>query len=114
MLCDAATDYKGKLNLPGMINSIFTRELPANYPQCSIALRVVFKWVEEGQLKLRIIFFNEDGKFVMSSIGLPFEKFGRHAVDIAIDGRQGARIPLEVKYNTEQESDDDAGNDNES
>jgi hypothetical protein len=28
---------------------------------------------------------------------LKFEKFGQHAVDIAIDGRQEASIPLEVK-----------------
>ena len=121
VLCDAATDYKGKLNLLGTFNSVHTRELPANYPQCSIVLRVVFKVVEEGSHKLRINFVDEDGKFVMPSIELPFEvkvpendsfayrnfilniqrlkfeKFGQHAVDIAIDGRQEASIPLEVK-----------------
>jgi|TARA_Y100000780_G_scaffold66128_1_gene58961 hypothetical protein len=121
VLCDAATDYKGKLNLLGTFNSVHTRELPANYPQCSIVLRVVFKLVEEGSHKLRINFVDEDGKFVMPSIELPFEvkvpendsfayrnfilniqrlkfeKFGQHAVDIAIDGRQEASIPLEVK-----------------
>ena len=121
VLCDAATDYKGKLNLLGTFNSVHTRELPANYPQCSIVLRVVFKLVEEGSHKLRINFVDEDGKFVMPSIELPFEvkvpendsfayrnfilniqrlkfeKFGQHAVDIAIDGRQEASFPLEVK-----------------
>jgi len=121
VLCDAATDYKGKLNLLGTFNSVHTRELPANYPQCSIVLRVVFKLVEEGSHKLRINFVDEDGKLVMPSIELPFEvkvpendsfayrnfilniqrlkfeKFGQHAVDIAIDGRQEASIPLEVK-----------------
>ncbi|MCH2384149.1 MAG: hypothetical protein MK293_02710 [Pedosphaera sp.] len=121
VLCDAATDYKGKLNLLGTFNSVHTRELPANYPQCSIVLRAVFKRVEEGSHKLRINFVDEDGKFVMPSIELPFEvsvpendsfayrnfilniqrlkfeKFGQHAVDIAIDGRQEASIPLEVK-----------------
>ena len=121
VLCDAATDYKGKLNLLGTFNSVHTRDLPANYPQCSIVLRVVFKLVEEGSHKLRINFVDEDGKFVMPSIELPFEvkvpendsfayrnfilniqrlkfeKFGQHAVDIAIDGRQEASIPLEVK-----------------
>ena len=45
VLCDAATDYKGKMNLLGTFNSVHTRELPANYPQCSIVLRVVFKLV---------------------------------------------------------------------
>ena len=131
VLCDAATDYKGKLNLLGTFNSIFTRDLPANYPQCSIVLRVVFKLVEEGSHKLRINFVDEDGKFVMPSIELPFEvkmpendsfayrnfilniqrlkfeKFGQHAVDIAIDGRQEASIPLEVKQIPEQGDEDD-------
>ena len=121
VLCDAATDNKGKLNLLGTFNSVHTRELPANYPQCSIVLRVVFKRVEEGSHKLRINFVDEDGKFVMPSIERPFdvsvpetdsfayrnfilniqrlkfEKFGQHAIDIAIDGRQEASIPLEVK-----------------
>ena len=131
VLCDAATDYKGKLNLLGTFNSVFTRDLPANYPQCSIVLRVVFKLVEEGSHKLRINFVDEDGKFVMPSIELPFEvkvpendsfayrnfilniqrlkfeKFGQHAVDIAIDGRQEASIPLEVKQIPEQGEKDD-------
>jgi hypothetical protein len=132
VLCDAATDYKGKLNLLGTFNSVHTRDLPANYPQCSIVLRVVFKLVEEGSHKLRINFVDEDGKFVMPSIELPFEvkvpendsfayrnfilniqrlkfeKFGQHAVDIAIDGRQEASIPLEVKQIPGQEKDDAA------
>ena len=130
VLCDAATDYKGKLNLLGTFNSVHTRELPANYPQCSIVLRVVFKLVEEGSHKLRINFVDEDGKFVMPSIELPFdvkvpendsftyrnfilniqrlkfEKFGQHAVDIAIDGRQEASIPLEVKQILEENKED--------
>ena len=130
VLCDAATDYKGKLNLLGTFNSVHTRELPANYPQCSIVLRVVFKLVEEGSHKLRINFVDEDGKFVMPSIELPFEvkvpenysfayrnfilniqrlkfeKFGQHAVDIAIDGRQEASIPLEVKQISGQGKED--------
>ena len=130
VLCDAATDYKGKLNLLGTFNSVHTRELPANYPQCSIVLRVVFKLVEEGSHKLRINFVDEDGKFVMPSIELPFdvkvpendsftyrnfilniqrlkfEKFGQHAVDIAIDGRQEASIPLEIKHIPEQNKED--------
>ena len=130
VLCDAATDYKGKLNLLGTFNSIQTRDLPSNYPQCSIVLRVVFKRVEEGSHKLRINFVDEDGKFVMPSIELPFEvkvpenysfayrnfilniqrlkfeKFGQHAVDIAIDGRQEASIPLEVKQISGQGKED--------
>ena len=35
--------------------------------------------------------------FILNIQRLKFEKFGQHAVDIAIDGRQEASIPLEVK-----------------
>ena len=119
---------QGKLNLLGTFNSVYTKELPANYPQCSIVLRIVFKRVEEGEHKLRINFVDEDGKFVMPSIELPFEvnvppgdsflyrnfilniqrlkfeNFGQHAIDIAIDGRQEASIPLEVKQVPDKEN----------
>ena len=91
-------------------------------------LRIVFKRVEEGEHKLRINFVDEDGKFVMPSIELPFEvnvppgdsflyrnfilniqrlkfeNFGQHAIDIAIDGRQEASIPLEVKQVPDKEN----------
>jgi hypothetical protein len=127
VLCDAATDYKGKLNLLGTFNSIYARNLPASYPQCSVALRIAFRQVEEGEHKIRVNFVDEDGKFVMPSIELPFEvmapsgenclfrnfilniqrlkfeKFGQYEIDIALDGRHEASIPLEVKMTPGQE-----------
>ena len=42
VLCDAATDDNGKLNLLGAFDTIYTQQLPAIHPQCSIALRVTF------------------------------------------------------------------------
>ena len=42
VLCDAATDDNGKLNLLGAFDTIYTQQLPAVHPQCSIALRVTF------------------------------------------------------------------------
>ena len=80
---------------------------------------------------MRINVVVEDGKLVMPSIERPievsvpendrvahrncsrniqrlkFEKCGQHAVDIAIDGRQEASIPLEVKQIPEQGDEDD-------
>ncbi|HZI32212.1 MAG TPA: hypothetical protein VFF11_07710 [Candidatus Binatia bacterium] len=121
MLCDAATDYGGKLNLLGTFDTIVTQQLPAVHPQCSVALRVVFNRVEEGQHKVRMNFVDEDGRFVMPSIDIPidvalppdanfltrnfiiniqqlkFERPGQYAIDIAVDGRQESSIPLHVK-----------------
>ena len=129
-LCDAATDYGGKLNLLGTFDTIVTQQLPAIHPQCSIALRVVFSKVEEGQHKVRMNFVDEDGRFVMPSIDLPaevtfppdasfaarnfiiniqqlkFERPGQYAIDIAIDGRQESTIPLQVRQVTPQAKSD--------
>src|ERR1051325_7833735 len=122
VLCDAATDYSGKLNLLGTFDTIVSQQLPAVHPQCSVALRIVFSRVEEGQHKVKMNFVDEDGRFVMPSIDIPvgvvlpadanfksrnfliniqqlkFEKPGQYAIDIAVDGRQESSIPLQVKH----------------
>src|SRR5580765_5551201 len=121
VLCDAATDYNGKLNFLGAFDTIFTAQLPAIHPQCSIALRMSFNRAEEGAHKVKLNFVDEDGKLVMPSIDLPlevavpedtifvsrnfivniqqlkFDKPGLYAIDIAMDGRQEGSIPLLVK-----------------
>ena len=38
VLCDAATDESGKLNLLGAFDTIYTQQLPAVHPQCSVRL----------------------------------------------------------------------------
>ena len=121
VLCDAATDYGGKLNLLGAFDTIVTQQLPAVHPQCSVALRIIFSKVEEGPHKVKMNFVEEDGRYVMRSIEMPlevalppdanfvarnfiiniqqlkFDKPGPYAIDIAIDGRQESSIPLHVK-----------------
>ena len=64
VLCDAATDYGGKLNLLGAFDTIHATSLPAIHPQCTIALRMTFNKVEEGSHRVRINFVDEDGKSV--------------------------------------------------
>ena len=121
VLCDAATDNNGKLNILGTFDTIYTSQLPAVHPQCSIALRITFNKVEEGNHKVRLNFVDEDGKPVMRSIELPiqvsvpddtifvsrnfivniqqlkFEKTGLYSIDLAVDGRQEGSIPLLVR-----------------
>src|SRR2546430_17452514 len=121
VLCDAATDNSGKLNILGTFDTIYTARLPETHPQCSIALRMTFNKVEEGAHKVKLNFVDEDGKLVMPSIDIPlevavpedtifisrnfivniqqlkFEKTGLYAIDIAMDGRQEGTIPLLVK-----------------
>src|SRR5580700_9955067 len=121
VLCDAATESGGKLNLLGAFDAIQAAQLPALHPQCSIALRITFNKVEEGEHKLRINFVDEDGQPIMKYIDLPiqvtmpedayfittniivsmqqlrFAKAGLYSIDIAMDGRQEIAIPLFVK-----------------
>lgn len=121
-LCDAATDYNGKLNMLGAFDTIIAAQVPVAHPACSIALRIVFSRVEEGSHKIKINFVNQDGKLVMPSIDIPvdvlvpgdltflvrnfviniqqlkFDEAGDYSIDIAINGRLETSIPLLVKH----------------
>lgn len=121
VLCDAATDYNGKLSLLGTFDTVITQQLPAVHPQCSVALRLVFDRIEEGSHRVKMNFVDEDGRFVMPSIEIPldvslpadtnflarnfivniqqlkFDKTGSYAIDVAIDGRHETSIPLQVR-----------------
>jgi hypothetical protein len=122
VLCDAATDDHGKLNLLGAFDTIYTQQLPAFHPQCSIALRVTFGHEEEAAHQLRLNFVDADGRSIMPGIDIPVEvvlpgdshfgtrnfivniqqlKFdapGLYSIDLLLDGRPQASIPLLVKH----------------
>ena len=123
VLCDAATDESGKLNLLGAFDTIYTQQLPAVHPQCSIALRVTFGNQDEGQHKMRINFMDADGHSIMPSIDIPvqvalpgdshfvtrnfivniqqlkFENPGLYSIDMSFDEQPQGSIPLLVRYN---------------
>ncbi len=123
VLCDAATDDNGKLNLLGAFDTIYTQQLPAIHPQCSVALRVTFGHEDEGDHQLRLSFVDADGKAIMPPIPIPVKvtlpgdshfgtrnfivniqqlKFadpGLYSLDIALDEESHASIPMLIKYN---------------
>jgi hypothetical protein len=124
VLCDAATDDNGKLNLLGAFDTIYTQQLPAIHPQCSVALRVTFFNGEEGKRSLRFNFVDADGRsimpdfppipvdvtlpedmhfgtrnFIVNIQQLKFDNPGLYSIDISLDGRSQASIPLLVKHN---------------
>src|SRR6516225_3230695 len=68
VLCDAATDDNGKLNLLGAFDTIYTPQLPAVHPQCSEALRVTFFNGEEGKRSLRFNFVDADVRSIMPDL----------------------------------------------
>ena len=123
VLCDAATDDNGKLNLLGAFDTIYTQQLPAVHPQCSIALRVTFGNQDEGDHQLRLNFVDADGRFIMPGIDIPvqvvlpgdshfgtrnfivniqqlkFDNPGLYSIDLLMDNSPQASIPLLVKHN---------------
>ncbi|HXI69078.1 MAG TPA: hypothetical protein VNN22_01845 [Verrucomicrobiae bacterium] len=121
VLCDAATEDNGKLNLLGSFDTIYAPQLPAVHPQCAVALRVTFMSGDEGARQLRLNFVNADGRAIMPSIDIPvavslpddvhfltrnfivniqqlkFAEAGLYSVDVRLDDRSQASIPLSVK-----------------
>ena len=123
VLCDAATDDNGKLNLLGAFDTIYTPQLPAAHPQCSIALRVTFMSGDEGKHQLRLNFVDADGRsimrdfppipvevvlpedmhfctrnFIVNIQQLKFENPGLYSIDVALDNQPLTNIPLLVRY----------------
>jgi len=124
-LCDAAADYNAKLSLLGAFDTITSPSFPTTHQQCSIALRIRFSRIEEGPHTIRIHVVDDDGELVMPNIEghlgvsfvdhsetasvnvilgiqtLPLAKPGTYAVNLAVDGKQEASVPLYVRQGGE-------------
>ncbi|PYJ50105.1 MAG: hypothetical protein DME87_07335 [Verrucomicrobia bacterium] len=121
-LCDAATiDAGGKLNVLGSFDRLNAKEAPVMHPQCALAIKLRFERVEEGQKRIRIAFVDSDGTSVMPTLDattqvrfvtedstataslalviqqLKLPRFGEYAIDLAVDDRHEASIPLFVR-----------------
>ncbi len=122
LVCDAATDQLGKLNVLGAFDAIMARTAPVVHPQFSVAVRLRFNKSESANHPFRLNIINEDGKsilvkpidgnlavqiqqaeqsVVINLVGnfrdIKFEKFGRYSVDLTMDGKQRGSLPLFVK-----------------
>ena len=121
LLCDAATDDNGKLNILGAFDTIYAPQLPAVHPQCAVALRVAFMPGDEGTHQLALNFVDADGRAILPPIEIPvtvalpddayfltrnfivniqqlkFAEAGLYSVDLRFDGESRASIPLQVK-----------------
>ncbi len=121
VLCDAANEDNGKLNLLGAFDTIYAPQLPAVHPQCAVALRVTFMSGDEEAHQLKLNFVNADGRSIMPSIEIPvsvvlpedvhfltrnfivniqqlkFIEAGLYSVDVRLDDKSHGNIPLTVK-----------------
>jgi hypothetical protein len=120
LLCDAATDQQGKLNVLGAFDNLWVHQVPVKNPQCSIAARVRFDSVEQGNHSVKIQIIDQDGQniapklegslsihpargtnsaianLILNIQGLEFKNFGSYQIDLAIDGQLQASLPLRV------------------
>lgn len=118
LLCDAATDQQGKLNVLGAFDTIWTKQLPAKHPACAIAVRIRFEKIENGNHPIKINIIDEDGKaigpkldgnisvhasdevdssvvnLILNIQGLEFTAYGRYRIDLAIDGQMQSSLPF--------------------
>ena len=120
-LCDAASDYQGRLCLLGAFDVIHAKAFPATHPHCAIALRLRFARIEDGNHVVRLHFVDDDGNLILPPLegqmtvacaestnsastnlilgvqGLQLNAPGDYAVNLAVDGREVASIPLYVR-----------------
>lgn len=122
-LCDAATtDAAGKLNILGSFDRLGAKQAPVTHPQCALAIKLRFERLEEGQKRIRIGFVDSDGASVMPTLDtitqvqfgpagstataslvlviqqLKLPRFGEYSIDLAVDDRHEASIPLLVSH----------------
>ncbi len=120
LLCDAATDQQGKLNVLGAFNPIFTRQIPYTLPSCAIAARMRFEKIESGSHPLKINLIDEDGhgvgpkvsgkldvqvpdnldslaiNFIFQIRDLTLNHYGKYRIDLAVDGQIQNQLPFRV------------------
>lgn len=120
LLCDAATDQHGKLNILGAFDAIYAGEMPCKHPACAIAIRIRFERIEKGIHPFRIAIIDEDGNylgpqldgncevqahdnsestvsnFILNIQGLDFKKYGKYRIDFAMDGQIKGSLPFNV------------------
>ena len=121
-LCDAATaDAGGKLNILGSFDRINAAQVPVTHALCALAIKLRFERLEEGQKRIRISFMDSDGTAVMPTLDattqvnfppgehtvtaclvlqiqqMKLPNYGEYSIDLGVDGRHEASIPLFVR-----------------
>ncbi len=121
LLCDCATDQRGKLNVLGAFDSIYAKKTPIVHPACTVATRIRFDRIEEGEHKVSIAVIDQDGKAIVPRLNgnisvrarpdggssvvnlilnlqrLKFEDYGEYRIDLAIDGKVEGSLPFSVR-----------------
>ncbi|MDQ8179716.1 hypothetical protein [Pelagicoccus sp. SDUM812005] len=119
-ICDAATDYGGRLNILGAFEGIAAPTAPVQRDRCSLAVRMRFEAAETGPHAIEIRFLDAKGEAVGPSMsatvnvkihagrssgahnlvlninGMRFPHFGSYDIQLKVDGEVRGSIPLLV------------------
>jgi hypothetical protein len=121
-LCDfAQAEPTGKMNIVGTFDRILAKEAPVNRAVFAVAARLRFEAHEEGAKTVALSFIDSDGQrvipllraqfnlkvqaneatatlnYVMVIPQIKFARFGDYQIDLAIDDKVEASIPLYVR-----------------
>ncbi|MDQ8187826.1 hypothetical protein [Pelagicoccus sp. SDUM812002] len=119
-ICDAATDYGGRLNILGAFEGIAAPVAPVQKERCSLAVRMRFDASESGEHKIEVNITDEDGNaigptmsarvrvkildgrasgaqnLVLNISGMRFPRFGTYDIRLSVDGESRSSLPLLV------------------
>ena len=125
-LCDAATDNRGKLNILGTFDQIYSAKMPVVHPACAIALRMRFNKMEEGTHTIGIQMVDPDGHPVFQPMNgevqprmapdvdsvavnmilnfqhVKFDAFADYQVNLTVDDQSVSSLPLRVREMPQQ------------
>jgi len=121
LLADAANrEEGGKLNVLGVFDVIYSDKFPYAMPQFYVVVRLTAGPAEYGTKKdVQLILLDPDGKaigkiggkgtvptpdgggranleLILRMVGVPFEKPGRYAIAVVVNGEEKHSIPIEV------------------
>ncbi|MHC4950109.1 MAG: DUF6941 family protein [Planctomycetota bacterium] len=94
LLCDAATDQRGKLNVLGAFDNIFAKETPTRQRGCSIAARIRFSNIS---VRIGDNASTAAVNLILNIQNLEFKQYGQYQIDLAIDGSVQASLPLHIR-----------------
>ncbi len=120
VICDAANDSHGKLNILGAFDMIVANEFPFVHPHCAVVLRQRYDRTDRLESKIRLVIQHAAGDPVLASIdtvlqhgvtanptstanlivnvnALRFEKPGDYTIILQVDGMPAAITPLYVR-----------------
>jgi hypothetical protein len=121
LLCDAATQQHGKLNILGAFDTVFAAKVPVRHPACAVACRVRFDRFEDGDHPFKIGVIDEDGNpigpklegnikvqipesvestvsnFTLNIQQMELKKYGQYRIDLMIDGQMSGSLPFYVR-----------------